>query len=94
MAELNFQSRPTFAKSVRLQIRPATGEPLLLSPEGITELNQTAHEIVVRCDGKKTVQALIESLAAEYEVSGEELRADVAACLERLQKRNLIILAP
>lgn len=92
MTELDFQSRPELARGIRLQIRPTSGEPMLLSPEGITELNPTAHEIVLLCDGKRTVEALIESLAAEFEVSLQDLRADVVSCLDQLEKRNLIVL--
>ena len=46
------KSQPALAARVRLQMNATTGQPVLLYPEGIIELNATAHDILVRCDGK------------------------------------------
>ncbi len=45
-------ARASLAKGVRLQIDSTTGKSVLLYPEGIVELNETAHEILSRCDGR------------------------------------------
>ena len=45
-------ARPRLAKGVRLQIDSTTGKSVLLYPEGIVELNETAREIVARSDGR------------------------------------------
>ena len=59
-------ARPSLAKGVRLQIDSTTGKNVLLYPEGIVELNETAHEILSRCDGR-TLGEIIGELAEEYE---------------------------
>ncbi len=59
-------ARPSLAKGVRLQIDSTTGKNVLLYPEGIVELNETAHEILSRCDGR-TLGEIICELAEEYE---------------------------
>lgn len=89
---IDLQSRPTLAARVRLQIDPASGNAVLLYPEGLVELNATAHEIVSRCDRSATVEQIVASLAAEFETSDDELCDDVLACLRELQRQSLITL--
>jgi coenzyme PQQ biosynthesis protein PqqD len=91
---IDWQSRPALATRVRLQIDAIDGEPVLLYPEGLMKLNATAHEVVLRCDGRTTVDNIVESLGQEYEVSTETMRADVLECLAQLQQRQLIVFTP
>jgi pyrroloquinoline quinone biosynthesis protein D len=92
MSSIDPQSRPSLAPKVRLQLDPATGDPVLLYPEGLLILNTTAHEIVLRCKGETTVAELVRMLYDEYEESEETLRQDVLETLEDLKQRNLIVL--
>jgi coenzyme PQQ biosynthesis protein PqqD len=94
MNDWQLADRPVLAPQVRLQIDAASGEPVLLYPEGILTLNPTAHEIVSRCDGRTTIQGIVSSLAIEFEVSAGELTADVFDCLRELHRRRLMVLAP
>jgi pyrroloquinoline quinone biosynthesis protein D len=87
----DLQSCPALARGVRLQADASTGERVLLFPEGVLHLNPTAHDIVSRCDGQRTAEAIIASLADEYEVAAEILRADVIDCLRELQQRSLVV---
>ncbi|MFL6501255.1 MAG: pyrroloquinoline quinone biosynthesis peptide chaperone PqqD [Candidatus Udaeobacter sp.] len=82
-------ARPTLAQGVRLQIDSASGKNVLLYPEGIVELNDTAHEILSRCDGR-TLGEIVEALAEEYEADTAALAADVRETLTDLQQRKLI----
>ena len=82
-------ARPRLAKSVRLQIDSTTGKNVLLYPEGIVELNETAHEILCRCDGR-TLDKIVCELAEEYEADSNALAADVRETLSDLQRRKLI----
>jgi pyrroloquinoline quinone biosynthesis protein D len=82
-------ARPNLAKGVRLQIDSSTGKTVLLYPEGIVELNETAHEILSRCDGR-TLREIICKLAEEYEADSNELAADVRDTLSDLERRKLI----
>ena len=82
-------AKPRLAKGVRLQIDSTTGKSVLLYPEGVVELNETAHEIVSRCDGR-TVGTIVCELAEEYEVDSNALAADVREILADLQQRKLI----
>ena len=82
-------ARPNLAKGVRLQMDSATGKSVLLYPEGIVELNETAHEILSRCDGR-TLGDIVQGLAEEYEANSAALAADVRDTLSDLQRRKLI----
>ena len=82
-------ARPTLTQGVRLQIDSATGKNVLLYPEGIVELNDTAHEIVSRCDGR-TLGEIVQALAEEYETDAAALAADVREILMALQHRKLV----
>src|SRR5437016_852311 len=56
MAEIDDNARVRLTRRVRLQIDQTTGKMVLLFPEGIVELNETAQEILTRCDGRKPGQ--------------------------------------
>jgi coenzyme PQQ biosynthesis protein PqqD len=64
---------------------------MLLFPEGAMYLSETANEVVKLCAGKLTTQAIVETLAAEYETSTETLRQDVCDCLCELHARKLLV---
>ena len=82
-------ARPSLAKGVRLQVDSVTGKNVLLYPEGIIELNETAHGILSRCDGR-TLGDIICELAQEYEADSKALGVDVRDTLSDLQRRKLI----
>jgi pyrroloquinoline quinone biosynthesis protein D len=82
-------ARPRLAKGVRLQTDSTTGKNVLLFPEGIVELNETAHEILSRCDGR-TLSEIVRELAEDYDADVAALAADVRETLAGLQQRKLI----
>ncbi len=82
-------ARPRLAKGVRLQSDSVTGKRVLLFPEGIVELNETAHEILSRCDGQM-LNEIVHALAEEYDIDPTPLAADVRETLADLHQRKLI----
>jgi pyrroloquinoline quinone biosynthesis protein D len=82
-------ARPSLAKGVRLQIDSTTGKNVLLYPEGIVELNETAHEILSRCDGR-TLGEIVQALAEEYDDDRAAIAGDAHEILADLQRRKLI----
>jgi pyrroloquinoline quinone biosynthesis protein D len=83
------RAQPRLARGVRLEIDGKTGKAVLLFPEGILELNETAQEIVTRCDGRP-VNEIVLGLAEEYDVDLEMLAADVRETLDDLERRKLL----
>ena len=87
--EIADAAQPRLAKGVRLQTDSATGKSVLLFPEGIVELNETAQEILSRCDGR-TLSEIVRDLAEEYDANPATLIADVRETLADLNERKLI----
>ena len=91
-AQIADDARPRLAHGVRLQIDCATGKSVLLFPEGIIELNETAQEILTRCDGR-ALGEIARALAEEYDVDLATLTADMREILADLQRRKLVELS-
>jgi len=89
---IDHQTRPTLARGTRLITDKATGQPVLLFPEGVLHLSPTAHAILTRCDGTATTDAIITALADDYDADKDTLRGDVLECLTELHRRKLIVL--
>lgn len=90
---IDLHARPALGSRVRLQTDPVTGDPVLLYPEGLLQLNDTAQAVLSRCDGQATVEEIVVSLADEYEVEVETLRADVLECLAEFRGKQFVTLA-
>jgi len=91
MSSLDLSLRPSLASHVRLKTDAVSGDPVLLFPEGLLVLNATAHEIVRRCDGKKTIAEIIRELADEFDASEDVLHNDILENLEQLRHQNLLL---
>ena len=89
--DLGEQSCPKLGRGVRLQVDAATGEPVLLFPEGVLFLSATANDILARCTGNTTVSVILAALAEEYDAEQDTLRQDVLDCLRDLYERKLVV---
>ncbi len=89
MSDIGDETHPRLARGVRMQIDDKTGKAVLLFPEGILELNETAQEIVQRCDGR-IMKEIVEGLAEEYDVDPGTIATDVRETLADLQRRKLL----
>ena len=77
---MNGTERPRIARGYRLQWEEVQDAWVLLYPEGMVKLNGSAGEILRRCDGERTVQAIVGELEKAFETTG--LADDVVAFLE------------
>ncbi len=78
--------QPRVGPGFRLQWEPAQDCHVLLYPEGMVRLNASAGEILKRCDGTRTVAAIVADLEAAFSAQG--LEADVLAFVEMAQKQR------
>jgi pyrroloquinoline quinone biosynthesis protein D len=68
------RDRPVLRRGVRHSSDPLTGAAVLLFPEGVLVMNETAARVVACCDGIRTVEDVLLALAAEYDgVRAEEV---------------------
>lgn len=77
-----------------LRTDPITTQPVLLHPEGILHLNASAHAIVLRCNGNKTVAEILGELSEEYEVAETQFQQEVVQCLAALHERQHVEFLP
>jgi pyrroloquinoline quinone biosynthesis protein D len=81
-------AKPALGHGLRLQWEPAQDAHVLLFPEGQVKLNGSAGQIMIRCDGKRSVAEIVADLESTYGASG--LGPDVEAFMAlALQKRWL-----
>ena len=79
---------PRLGHGFRLQWEDAQGCHVLLYPEGMVKLNQSAGEILKRCDGSKSVAEIVADLESAFNASG--LAAEVDAFLLMAEAQNWI----
>ena len=65
-------SVPRIAHGFRLQWEAAQDCHVLLYPEGMVKLNQSAGEILKLCDGKRTVGTIVAELESAFATAGLE----------------------
>jgi pyrroloquinoline quinone biosynthesis protein D len=85
-------SVPAISPVFRLQFEQAQDAWVLLFPEGMLKLNQSAAEILRRCDGQQPVSAITADLEKTFEQQG--LIDDVLAFLVMARKERWITVAP
>ena len=79
---------PRVSKRFRLQWEEAQQAWVLLYPEGMVKLNQSAGEILRRCDGARSVAEVVADLEQAFATAG--LEADVIAFLELARKQQWV----
>lgn len=87
---MNVTERPAFGKGVRLR-READGSAMLLVPEGALVLNGAAAAALGLVDGHRTLEEIVEQIVADFDVSAERARGDVADLFDRLCERRLLV---
>ena len=66
-SELEPGSVPSINPLYRLQFEKAQDAWVLLYPEGMVKLNQSAAEIMQRCDGVTSISGIAESLGKAFD---------------------------
>jgi pyrroloquinoline quinone biosynthesis protein D len=79
---------PRLGRLYRLQYEQAQQAWVLLYPEGMVKLNGPAGEIMTRCDGARTVAAIVADLERAFGAQG--LEGDVLAFLDMARGRGWI----
>jgi pyrroloquinoline quinone biosynthesis protein D len=85
MGSVDTAARPAIGRGFRLQWEPAQEAHVLLYPEGMVKLNQSAAAILTRCNGRRTVADIVTDLEGTYELAGltPDVCAFIAVAVER-----------
>ncbi|MEZ4391182.1 MAG: pyrroloquinoline quinone biosynthesis peptide chaperone PqqD [Polyangiales bacterium] len=82
---------PRLARRVRLRADPARGGHVLLFPEGVLVLNESAAEVLALVDGARTLRRIADELAQRHGAPDPSVVLDdVRALLERLGARGFV----
>jgi pyrroloquinoline quinone biosynthesis protein D len=92
MADIDAAARPAIGAGFRLQWEPAQEAHVLLYPEGMVRLSRSAAAIMTRCDGERSVAAIVADIEREYATTG--LSADVQAFIQLAVERLWLELRP
>lgn len=84
--ELEPTAIPFINPLFRLQFEKAQDAWVLLYPEGMVKLNQSAAEIMQRCDGLTSISGIAESLGKAFET--EVPISDVAGFVDVAKQQN------
>lgn len=72
---ISLEAKPAVSRGYRLQWEAAQNAHVLLYPEGMVKLNGSAGEILKRCDGTRSVSAIVEELQQTF--NAPDLTKDV-----------------
>ena len=81
-------AHPRISRKFRLQWEDAQQAWVLLYPEGMVKLNQSAGEILQRCDGTRSTLDIVADLEQAFATTG--LLADVQAFLGMARQQHWI----
>lgn len=87
-AQVPLHLTPKIAPLFRLQYEQAQKAWVLLYPEGMVRLNQSAAEILQRCNGERDVTAIVSDLEVAFHQKG--LAADVQSFLSQARERGWV----
>jgi pyrroloquinoline quinone biosynthesis protein D len=83
-------AKPRLPRGVRLTHSEAQGGWVLLAPERIFKADAIAAEILKRCTGEATLQAIVDDLAKTFNAPRERIHADVSKLLTGLAEKKLL----
>jgi pyrroloquinoline quinone biosynthesis protein D len=80
--------KPALSRLFRMQWEETQNNYVLLYPEGMVKLNQSAAEILKRCDGQHSVPSIVNELEQAFGASN--LKSDVDDFLRAANERGWI----
>jgi pyrroloquinoline quinone biosynthesis protein D len=89
-AKLSGAIRPRLPRGVRLKHDEVRNEWLLLAPERVLKTDAIAVEILKRCTGERSLDAIVDDLASTFTADRSRIDTDVRALLSELATKRLV----
>ncbi len=86
---LSTDCRPAVGPGFRLQWEPVQNCHVMLYPEGMVKLSQSAGEIMKRCDGERRIAEIVTELEQAFSTTG--LEAEVLAFIEMAGQQRWLV---
>jgi pyrroloquinoline quinone biosynthesis protein D len=90
VTQLSDSARPRLPRGVRLTHNEAQGGWILLAPERVFKADAITVEILKRCTGEVTLDAIVSDLATAFAAPRERIHADVVKLLSSLADKKLL----
>jgi len=90
-AKLSGEARPRLPRGVRLAQSEAQGGWVLLAPERVFKADNVTVEILKRCTGTATLDAIVDDLAQAFAAPRERIHSDVVNLLGTLADKKLLV---
>ena len=90
MTQVTEEAVPEFAAGVRLKYDEVRSCWVLLAPERVLVPDETALEILQRCDGRANLGSIIDALAATYDADRQVIAGDVCKMVEDLADKGIL----
>jgi pyrroloquinoline quinone biosynthesis protein D len=88
--QVSGSARPRLPRGVRLTHNETQGGWLLLAPERVFKTDTISVEILKRCTGEATLDAIVDDLASAFTAPRERIHADVVKLLGSLADKKLL----
>lgn len=89
MTDSSSDWQPALGRGMRLQFEQAQNAWVLLYPEGMVQLNQSAAEILRRCDGTRGLTAIIDELETQFNTTG--IGPEVEQLIDEAKRRGWVV---
>jgi pyrroloquinoline quinone biosynthesis protein D len=83
-------SRPVLPRHAKLKFDQTRQRWVILAPERVLAPDEIAVEILQLCDGARSVEQMIDQLAAKYAAERAAIGADVIAMLQDLADKGFL----
>jgi coenzyme PQQ biosynthesis protein PqqD len=90
--EVQDGSVPSLARGIKLRFDQTRSAWVLLAPERVMMPDEIAVEILKRCDGEATVDAIIDDLSRTFEADRTQVAGDVRRFLQDLADKGMMAL--
>jgi pyrroloquinoline quinone biosynthesis protein D len=84
------KNHPRLRNRARLEKDRVTGNLVLLHQEGIVELNDSGGEVLLLCDGTRSLSEILQDLEEKYPAAKTFLAQEVLRFLEHLSQKGLL----
>lgn len=86
-------TRLVMPRHIKLRHDPGRGRWIILAPERVFNPDETAVEVLKRCDGQRSVSTIAEALSEEYQAPLEVVLNDILEMLQDLADKGVLIKA-
>lgn len=85
------QAQPRLAPHVRLRFDERRERWVVLAPERLLLPDEIATDVLRRCDGQTSINAMVDGFTATFDARREEIMEDVLALVQDLIDKGVLV---